>query len=94
MHHLGMMYFAEYFNEAGKYDFHRQILFGKGVRGSIKSDNPDYGLIGQMKIDTLLREEQQTPDMEYGQSARDLVGRGERHRRQAGAPYYEGDPWY
>lgn len=92
MYHLGMMYFAEYFQEVQLYEWHKTILYGK-MRGSTRSDNPDYGLIGAMKMDSERREMQQTPDMVYGESVKDLVGRSERsHLRRPGGAYYV-DEW-
>jgi hypothetical protein len=88
MYHLGMMYFSEYFQEPNLYQFHKEVLYGK-VRGSTRSDNPDYGLIGAMKMDSERREMQQTPDISYGESVRDLVGRDHRsHLRRPGGGYY------
>lgn len=93
MYHLGMMYFAEYFQEMALYEFHKTILYGK-FRNSTKSDNPDYGLIGAMKIDSERREMQQTPDINYGESPKDLLGRSERsHLRRPGGAYYYADKW-
>jgi hypothetical protein len=88
MYHLGMMYFAEYFQEMALYQFHKEVLYGK-VKGSTRSDNPDYGLIGAMKMDSERRELQQTPDISYGESVKDLVGRDHRaHLRRPGGVYY------
>lgn len=92
MYHLGMMYFAEYFQETQLHEWHYNMLYGDGG-GRVRSDIPKIGLIGQMKIDTRNRESQETPDMVYGESVKDLVGRdGRSHIRRPGSGYYyDGD---
>lgn len=86
--HIGMMYYAEYFQEVNIREFHRNILYGD-AGGRTHSAVANIGLIGQMRIDTRNRETQETPDVAYGESVKDLLGRdGRAHLRRPGSGFY------
>ena len=83
---LAMMYYAEYFGEWEQRKAYRQILYGDS-HGKFMTGT-DHGLIGMMKADTLKRNEEAQPELEWADSSRAMLGRGGKYKREPGAAYY------
>ena len=85
---VGMQY-ARWFKEAELFELYRKELYGD-ARGRVRSDIPDYGIIGLMKKDTNRRLGQDTQEIEWHASSRAATGRGGSYRRSPYDSYYIG----
>lgn len=90
---LTLLEYAEYYHEADAFAFYTKQLWGD-ARGRVRSDIPDYGLIGAMKIDTMQRWGQESEELAQYRSLREATGREGFGHRQPGDSYYSGPTPY
>lgn len=91
LQYLAFLAYADHHHETGLYDHYAKKLYGTN-RGRVRSDIPDHGLIGAMRIDTMNRWSQQTSDLPTNTSIAEAVGRGEPGYTRDQGNYYTSPP--